>query len=805
MSDPLAWLLLVTLMGTLGFPLSYFLFSRLPDRGYAFSKPLSLLLAAYLLWVLGLTGSVINVPQTVGGILLAGAVAFGWLYYRRWQELESFLRAQWRYILVVEGLFLVVFLGWLFVVSEAPGINHTEKPMDFAFLTSILQSHTFPPDDPWLSGHSISYYYFGHFIMALPMKLSGITSNVGYNLALTTLPALVAVGALGLTYNLVRLSGGSFRAGVLTGLLAALLVTLMGNLEGLLEFVQVRGWGNEGFWQWVMIKDLNGTAGSGLFPDTNWWWWRATRVIDTLQDGVSLDYTITEFPFFSFLLGDLHSHVLALPFALLTLALALNLYRCGDSIGLRWLVRHPWEALGISLCLGSLAFINSWDFPVYAAILAAAALAQAWSHQCASQLSESRHAVVRQSIGEGLAALRRALASSLLFVVPVLVVAVLLFLPFYIDLTTQVSGILPYLGPSTRPLHFALVIGLPTLLGLTFLWIQARHILRPLPFESPVIVLVAAVAAIPLVLWLLLASTWGVMTRDLEGLAAMLAVRTVTVLPVLALAGLAGYLALHRTAREDNSTAAFPLLMLAGAFYLLAGAELYHLADFFGNRMNTVFKVYYQAWLILGIVGAYGIYGWFAEVRSLPRTGQLVRATWSCALAVLLIAALYYPVGATLDRTGLFREGHSFQDNTLDGLAYIKEQAPAEYAAIAWLRDEAAPGNLVEAVGDDYSEYGRVSAATGRPAVLGWKGHEHQWRGTTRIFSGREDDIARIYQVMDPDVVRQLLDRYDVRYVYLGYRERARYGIDRLPAAEGLLETAFSSDDVIIYQRFAGP
>ena len=188
-----------------------------------------------------------------------------------------------------------------------------------------------------------------------------------------------------------------------------------------------------------------------------------------------------------------------------------------------------------------------------------------------------------------------------------------------------------------------------------------------------------------------------------------------------------------------------------------------------------------------------------------PRTGQLVRAAWSCALAVLLIAALYYPVGATLDRTGLFEEGHSFQDNTLDGLAYIKEQAPAEYAAIAWLRDEAAPGNLVEAVGDDYSEYGRVSAATGRPAVLGWKGHEHQWRGTTRIFSGREDDIARIYQVMDPDVVRQLLDRYDVRYVYLGHRERARYGIDRLPAAEGLLETAFSSDDVIIYQRFAGP
>ena len=89
MSDPLAWLLLVFFMGLLGFPLSFLLFGKLPDRGYAFSKPLALLLAAYVLWVLGLTGSVLNVPQTVAGILVAGTVLFGWLYYRRWPELEG--------------------------------------------------------------------------------------------------------------------------------------------------------------------------------------------------------------------------------------------------------------------------------------------------------------------------------------------------------------------------------------------------------------------------------------------------------------------------------------------------------------------------------------------------------------------------------------------------------------------------------------------------------------------------------------------------------------------------------------------
>ncbi len=817
MSDPLAWFLLVSLLGVLGFPLSYLLFSRLPDRGYAFSKPLALLLAAYVLWILGLTGSVLNVPQTVVGILLAGVALFGWLYYRRWPELEAFLKTQWRYILCVEALFLALFLTWLFIVSEVPAINHTEKPMDFAFLTSVLQSATFPPGDPWLSGHSISYYYFGHFMMALPMKLAGISSNVGYNLALATLPALVAVGALGIGYNLVRMAGGSFRSGILTGLLAILLICVIGNLEGLLEFAQLRSWGSENVWQWVGIKDLGGTAGAGLFPDSNWWWWRATRVIDTLRDGVSLDYTITEFPFFSFLLGDLHSHVLALPFALLTLALALNVYQGSHPIGLRRIIQRPWETAALSLCFGALAFINSWDFPVYAAILAAVTLVRAWGDQSPPASTGAGETIsgqttgvdqstgAGQSIGDGVAALRRAFASSVLFLVPILALAVLLFLPFYLDLTSQVSGILPYLGPSTRPIHFALVIGLPALLGLSFLWLQARPMRRPRPLEASAIVLVSTVAAAPLILWLLLASTWGVITQGVEGLPAMLAVRTLTTFPALALAGLAGYLALHRSANGGSATDVFPLLLLAGAFYLLAGAELFHLADFFGNRMNTVFKVYYQSWLLLGIVGAHGIYCLLRRICSLRPAEKLAPTAWLGVLAVLLFLSLYYPVGAALDRTALFGEDHSFKDNTLDGLAYIKQQSRAEYAAIAWLRDQAAPGNLVEAVGDDYSEYGRVSAATGRPAVLGWKGHEHQWRGTTRIFSGREEDIARIYQDQDPDIVRQLLDRYDVRYVYLGHRERAKYGIDRLQAADGVLETAFSGDDVIIYQRLAGP
>ncbi len=799
MSNTLSWLLVIQLIGLLGFPLAYFLFSRLPDRGYALAKPLGLLLAAYLLWLLGQTGAAINSPVTVAGILLMGAVACGWLYYRRWQELEEFVRGHWRYIVLVESLFLLVFLWWAFVISEIPSINHTEKPMDFAFLTAILQSSTLPPEDPWLAGHSISYYYFGHFIVALPMKLAGIPSSVGYNLAMATIPALVAVGALGLTYNLVRLSGGGFRAGILTGLGAAIVIVMVGNLLGVLEFVQVRGWGSDGFWQWVGIKGMDGVAGNGLFPDSNWWWWRSTRVIDTLVEGASLDYTITEFPFFSYLLGDLHSHVLALPFALLALSLTLNFLRTEEPLGLGWLVRHRWEAMAMALSLGALAFINSWDFPVYAGILVGAGALRAWAdYHTVSGGSDP-------TFQNGLSALRHTIFTTLETVGTLLLVAVALFLPFYLNLSSQVSGIVPHLGPGTRPLHFALVIGAPLLLALAFLAIQIRGIPRPARYEAPAIIAVMVVAAAPLLLWLVLVPTGEIDTEKIGSLPTYLAGRFLTTLPVLALGALAGYCAISRMTRGADTECAYPLLMLAAAVYLLAGAELFHLADFFGNRMNTIFKVYYQAWLLLGIVGAYGLYRGWATLGSLRRMGWTLRLAGGTVAALLLTASLYYPVGATLDRTGLLKDSHTFKDNTLDGLAYIRSSVRAEYDAIRWLRDQAAPGVMVEAVGNDYTEYSRVSAASGQPAVLGWKGHEHQWRGSTLPFEGREEDVAQIYQSEDPQVVRQILERYDVRYVYLGQRERDKYGVSQPATFDELLEPRFSRGDVTIYQRNTGP
>ncbi len=166
MVDAFTWFLAIEILGALAFPLAFLLFRRLPDRGYTLTKPLALVLSSYLLWIAGLTHLIPNARFTIFGILLLGAAIAGATAYWNRDEIRDFLRSEWRTLLVAEGLFLGFFVLWLSIVSEIPAIVGTEKPMDFAFLNAILQSRYFPPEDPWLAGHPISYYYFGHFMMA---------------------------------------------------------------------------------------------------------------------------------------------------------------------------------------------------------------------------------------------------------------------------------------------------------------------------------------------------------------------------------------------------------------------------------------------------------------------------------------------------------------------------------------------------------------------------------------------------------------------------------------------------------------
>lgn len=812
MPDILAWLVALWALSLVGFPIASTVcgLGRLADRGWAVSRVLALLALAWVTWIGGTLGIIPNSAAGIAAVLVIMGLAAAWLAYRQRAELADFARRRWVVVATTELTFLVVFAFWALVISEVPAINHTEKPMDFGILNAVANAESFPPEDQWLSGHSIAYYYGGHYVAAMLSTLTGVPTEKAYNLAVATIPALLSAGILGLVYNVLRLAGARAFPALGAGLLTAVGVTMLGNLSGVLELAYVRGVGGDWFWNWVAVKGLEPPAGGdGWLPDGFWWWWRGTRVIDTLSEtGTSLDYTITEVPFFSFLLGDLHAHVSALPFVTLALTLALALVVSPIAPGLRWLRRRPGEAAALAVTLGSLAFINAWDFPLYVAITTMAAVAgwSAWRINRSEDGTDSNAAA-------STATLARATGRAALLAVGLVAAGVALFLPFYQSFDSQAGGILPVTGPATRPFLFLVVMGVPAFLAGALVGRSLLALGSPTSGKRELVAPVAAFSAAPFFVWLLavalLVSLRPEETRLADGLVWR---RLVLAIPLLSMGGLAAYCALVLAAnRRPMQWLVFALILAAAGFYLLAGAELFRIVDLFGNRMNTVFKVYYQAWILLGIAGGVGIYYIVAgpyRLRPSDYRAPLFRAlgiVWGGLAAGLILASAYYPVAAVLERTEWFRDGGDLGDNTLSGLDFLRRGEPGEYDAIMWLNDEARPGRIVEAVGDGYSNYGRISGATGRATVLGWEGHQKQWRGDDSAFAGRSHDVETIYQGTDGAETRHLLELYSVRWVIVGPRERDAYGdeVDERVEewiGEGWLTPAFSSDDVAIYE-----
>ena len=764
------------LLGLIAFPLAYGLLKRLPDRGATLSKILGVLLVSYALWLVGLAGLAPQSSFTVWGLVLVLALASGWLAWRYWSEMWEFLKRERWHLLAGEIIFLVFLLGWALIAAQIPAINHTEKPMDFGFLNALMGASSYPPEDFWLAGHPVNYYHFGHLAMSGLTKLAGLPSNVSYNLAMALIPALVSMAVYGLLYNLIRLTGASRLKAVFFSLVAPLFVGLVSNLVGILHLAQARGWGGPAFWDWVGVKNLRASGGGdGFFPDQFNWWWLDTRVIDTVVNGRSLDYTITEFPFFSFLLGDLHAHVMALPFLALALGLLLNLLLTKEPPGLAWLRRNPWECAVLALSLGALGFVNTWDVPTFGVLFLAALL-----------LAGLR----RQEAGLGPALLGVAVVG-----LPVLAASVFLFLPFYLNLESQAAGIIPLREVSTRPIHFLLIWGL-------FLAVTASVLVRQL-WSLPAVgrradgflSLALAVTVLPFLIWAVVVLPLETFNDSLLSALTLVVSRLAKLLPIMAIVGLAIYSALAR-ARTGPTPLVFCLALTALGFYLLMGTELFYVEDFFPLRMNTVFKLYYQAWLLLAVASAFGLYYWFS--RPLPKIAvlRLGDYAWVGLVSALVLCSLYYPLGAALDRV----KGSS-EPATLDGLAFIKNSAPEEYDAILQLRDRAPRGVLVEAVGSSYSEFGRIASSTGLPSILNWPGHEAQWRGFHLPLAGREEDVAAIYQSDDPTELAALLDKYDARYVYLGARERAKYGpVDEEKFLRSM-QVYFRSGDVVVFER----
>ena len=664
MSSVLVWLATVEIIGLTAFPLAFFLFPKLQDRGFGLSKALGILLIGYAAWILSVTHLVPSIPTTLGIFVVVMAAASAILIYRRGEEMLDFIKRRWRLIAVTELIFLVVFIAWTLFRAYDPAIDHTEQPMDFAFLNASINSTFGQPEDPWLRGESVSYYYFGYWMMGAVSQISGVASNLSYNLSLALIPALASAGIFSLVFTLVRSDGAGMRLGIVAGVASGFVLGIVSNLAGVLEFMRANAIGAQGFYDWIAIEGLDGPAETpteSWYPEEFWWWFRVTRIINTFVDGRGIDYTIQEFPFFSFMLGDLHPHVSAIPFAILFTGFVLSFFMSDMLDFRRMRIRDFISVIAMGVSLGGLAFTSMWDLPTYAMLLVGVAAIKAYPSQDSS----------------GFGYVRRAALAIAQVPLAVILLAVILYLPYYLSFTSSVQGIGASITP-TRYVHLLVVWGVPMALVAPFIIGSFWQTVVGSDWRR-MTVISASIALIPFLVWL-------VLRLQAVGHATSPTDRLIHIIPFALLIGMSAWSAIYEAKTRGPSGRAFALALATLALLLIMGPELLYVDDFFGEsneRMNTIFKLYYQAWVLLAAVSGFSLYYWLRSRQTAAGWRKSLLTLWAAGAVVLLICGLYYPPAAVVTKTANFSS-----EPTLDGLAFVSGKSPAEYEAIEFVKEQ---------------------------------------------------------------------------------------------------------------------
>ena len=218
----------------------------------------------------------------------------------------------------------------------------------------------------------------------------------------------------------------------------------------------------------------------------------------------------------------------------------------------------------------------------------------------------------------------------------------------------------------------------------------------------------------------------------------------------------------------------FALVLALCACGLVLIPELVYVRDIYEDgysRANTMFKLTYQAYIMFGIVMAYALF----RILALEKKA-VIRVLGGVLLGVFCLTVGYLPYSV---KEWFGDIGIRDRFEGLDATAFIYREYPRDAEAIDWLRTYVTGQPLVlEASGNSYSRFCRVSAVTGLPTLEGWYVHEWLWRGDVEDLNTKEEDIRRIYQAVTPEEAEGLLKDYGIEYLFVGSCEHEKYDID---------------------------
>ena len=686
------WYLLALVLGAAFMPLTGRMFRRFEDKGWIFSKVTAIAVTGFVTWFL-VAVKVLKFTTITCVAVTVACVLCSILLYQKEQKagFECIPFEHMKLVYAEEMLFFAFFLLWTYLAGFHPAAYGTEKFMDYGFMEAMMRSKTLPATDLWYSGGKINYYYGGQYFAVFLTKLSGTRVELTYNLMRTFVAGFAFIMPFSLVHQMVRDRLGRKNTGwkkkmpSVTGFLAGIAVSVAGNMHYVIYGCVI---------PWIQ-KAKGEEVGHYWFPD-------ATRYIGFNPDVD--DKTIHEFPCYSFVLGDLHAHVVDIMFVLLILAL---LYAWMKKVRTTKLVfenmekKEFWkkqllmpQLLAAAALLGMFHWTNFWDFVIYYTVTCGVIL-------------------IMNIIGQE-GKVKWILAVTAAQAAEIMAIATIIILPFTLqfDTSNMVQGVA-----------------------------LAQH--HSLPHQL-------------FVLW---------------GLSAILTLLFIISLLVEKLRG-TEQKSLYRLLKSITLPDLFAVIMGLCAIGLVLIPELVYVRDIYEKRnarANTMFKLTYQAYIMFGMTMLYAIFrlliiGKNRILKAVSVIG-LILFVWTCGYFGNSVHSWFGEVWKPSQYKGL------------NATAFLETDFSEDVGGIRWLKEHIEDSPVVlEANGDSYSEYERVSAMTGLPTVMGWYVHEWLWRGNLAVINARIADFESIYTSTDEAQVRKLLEQYDVSYVFVGSCERKKYG-----------------------------
>lgn len=705
----LSWWLVILVMGGTFMPITGMLFSGFRDKGWMFSKVLAVAISGYVTWLLVTLGILKFMAATCLGItLLCIGINFCLAFWHHQKGHSVFPLNEGNLIFWEEVLLFAVFLLWSYIAGFRPQAFGEEKFMDFGFMAAMMRSTELPFTDIWYSQSPINYYYGGQYFAVFLTKITGTQVAVTYHLMRT----LVAGMAFALPFSLVRQVSSDYfekkfeitatrkertktnsmlaegrwnRWSVWAGVLAGMAVSVAGNMHYVI---------------YALILPLFQT------PENEYWFPNSTRYIG--HDPVTNDQTIHEFPSYSYILGDLHAHVVNVFFVLMVIGLLYAWVKKGKYKGKEMFFQAPLLVCGIFL--GIFQWSNAWDFAIYYVVICGMCFF--------SNLARF------QNWKEGIVA-------SVVQWMELLVLSFLVALPFRLKFDSGMAQGIRFAQNHSSFYQFCILWAFPVLVVIFYLAKLCLENGKCAPLE-----------------WL------------------------------------------ECTLASDI----FITVLCLCAWGLIVMPEIVYLRDIYEEtaaRSNTMFKLTYQAFILFGISMGFVLIRFLAD-----RACLWIRGAGILGIACLLMTSCY-TVTAVKQWSGSIWNRENYQG--LDATAFLETEYPEDAKAIRWLQSEV-EGNpvILEAPGDSYSKYCRVSAMTGLPTVQGWYVHEWLWRGDTDGLNGQKAQIDAIYTSADGNQVRSLLEEYQVSYIFIGQMEWERYPNLNEELLRGFGEVVFEDGALVI-------